>query len=311
MSHFPGIKYRSFDYHLHGTPRRRRDRDRRTYGTCVPRRLPSGSIVVAAGAGVDTLRISTAAATVLATAALFIALVAAFVPCAPATAFSHVPDESDDSFGWTCSTPFGYRSSELDMDIPREAVESSMERHVLRCGTVFVPAPVLLVDPDDQYVVRVAEHILRISEGWSDDAKARAALNFVQTAIDYCSDSDLYGCDEFWAAPVETLFMHAGDCEDTAVLLCSILGAMGLDWVLLDYPSHSAVGYGDANGYLFCETTYDSPSALDAGRRGNEPEAYGPEDVSGIRSAVNGSIAWTRDLFETNCFPIVWTIEGH
>lgn len=302
LSHFPGLKYPFQVYYLHGTPRRRRDRDRRPCGTCAPRRSPSGSIVVAAGAGVDTLRISTTAAAIFAIVLLYIPIAAAFVPASTTAAMDSIPDEPpEEGFGWRCVTPDGTFDLSLDMEIPRDAVMASMERHVLRCGTVYVPAPIGLVDPDDPYVVGIAGHIGLVTDGCGDDVKARAALNFVQTAIDYRSDAELYGCEEFWAAPVETLYLRAGDCEDTAVLLCSILGAMGLDWVMLDFPSHVAVGYGDRDGFLFCETTYDSPTALDAGRANHpdEPEVYGPEDASGIRTTINWSIAWTRDLYET------------
>jgi len=57
----------------------------------------------------------------------------------------------------------------------------------------------------------------------------------------YMSDIDL-GVPEYPKYPVETLLDQAGDCEDTAFLLASILKAAGKDVVLIRFPDHLAVG---------------------------------------------------------------------
>ncbi|MBI1214802.1 MAG: hypothetical protein GC185_03165 [Alphaproteobacteria bacterium] len=50
----------------------------------------------------------------------------------------------------------------------------------------------------------------------------------VNKKIAYVSDKDNYGCDEYWAAPAETLAKCSGDCEDFALLKYKTLREMGV-----------------------------------------------------------------------------------
>ena len=45
--------------------------------------------------------------------------------------------------------------------------------------------------------------------------------------IQYTYDSDVYGVEEYWQFPYETLNLGTGDCEDQAFLLCSLIRASG------------------------------------------------------------------------------------
>ena len=47
--------------------------------------------------------------------------------------------------------------------------------------------------------------------------------------IDYMSDENRWGTDDYWQTAEETLSMGTGDCEDFSVLLCSLLRAYGID----------------------------------------------------------------------------------
>ena len=105
-------------------------------------------------------------------------------------------------------------------------------------------------------------------------------LKFVQNAITYRFDNETMGCEEYWKFPVETLVDQTGDCEDTSVLLASIMDRLGFDVALLYYSwkedgkrlGHLSVGvnldgdYGsyvvDDNGnkYFYCETTTEGYS---------------------------------------------------
>ena len=202
-----------------------------------------------------------------------------------------IPDTPDDalqaskpcacpqSCGWVSGGV--YHSAQLE--IPEEEFASSMGSMTMRSGTVFVRSPAGLVDPGDGNVQLLAKEILRTS-GDSDYDRACAALSLVQNSVSYAEDTVLYGCTEFWAKPPETLYLGRGDCEDTAVLLCSLLKAMGLDCVLLDYEGHMAAGVlldqPHGNCYAlgdrfccYCETTY--PTAL-----GEMPSRYAGEPVT-------------------------------
>lgn len=228
------------------------------------------------------------------------------MPWTPDDAMHHALEtngDPGDSFQWR-SVPGSGRSTvhTLAMDIPVEDFERSMDRNAIRWGTLLNSSPSFLVDPGDPYVQRIAEHILGEASDLSDEGKATLALNFVQTAIRYVPDEDGYGCDEFWASPVETLYLRGGDCEDKAVLLCSIFGAMGLEWVLLDYPAHMAAGvYVGDDGYRFCEATFSDPTWIGykpSSLKGQTPELHASDDSDRIVLSVSKGFAWLRYLTE-------------
>ena len=56
-----------------------------------------------------------------------------------------------------------------------------------------------------------------------DDIRDWVAIN-----IAYKSDQQRWG-EDYWQTPEETLSYHTGDCEDFAILLCSLLRAYGID----------------------------------------------------------------------------------
>lgn len=221
---------------------------------------------------------------------------------------AHAEDLVGDSNGvyvWECPNGDGsYSMGVLQMSIPKEDFESSMSSgDVLRRSFFGISAPIQLVDPDDIHVRVVADHIERMTAGTSERNRAEAALNFVQTAIRYTSDSELYGTAEFWATPVETLYLHRGDCEDAAVLLCSILGAMGIEWALLDYVGHEAVGVyleGSENR-LYCEATGGRPTPvgwMPSELQGAVPDEYRKGDRSASADVLAGVLAGSRGLIQ-------------
>jgi hypothetical protein len=57
--------------------------------------------------------------------------------------------------------------------------------------------------------------------------------DWVATSIDYVSDEEQWDTDEYWQTPEETLNLGTGDCEDFAILLCSLLRAYGIDGELV------------------------------------------------------------------------------
>ncbi len=113
--------------------------------------------------------------------------------------------------------------------------------------------------------------------GMTDVERADYVLKFVQKITDYEDDSNLSQSGEYWKYPLETLVQRGGDCEDTSILYCSLMQAMGYQTALLIYEGynyvdeggHMAAGialdyvkggsYYTKNGlkYYYCETTSD------------------------------------------------------
>ena len=105
------------------------------------------------------------------------------------------------------------------------------------------------------------------------------ATAFVQN-LPYTTDSATSPFDEYPRYPIETLVDNGGDCEDTSILLASILNSMGYGVILIELPGHCAVGvkggdniYGTyweyaGEKYFYIETT-DSGWAI-----GEIPDEY-------------------------------------
>jgi hypothetical protein len=78
-----------------------------------------------------------------------------------------------------------------------------------------------------------------------------ALREWVAKQISYKNDQAVYGVSDYWQLPIETLERGAGDCEDHAILLCSMLRASGVP------PDEVYVAIGNIKGtdryhaYLF------------------------------------------------------------
>ena len=112
----------------------------------------------------------------------------------------------------------------------------------------------------------------------NDTNVANFILRFTQY-IEYQSDSDYMGADEYWKFPLETLYDQGGDCEDTSILFAAIAYVFK-ETYNLSYevgfqviPQH-AIGIiklsgskysTNPDGWLYCETTSKYNSATDAG----------------------------------------------
>lgn len=131
--------------------------------------------------------------------------------------------------------------------VSQEDFEKAHSQGGIRQGSPWNPAPTMLIYPDDPYIQQIASTI----EGDTDTQKADAIITWIYTHIMYESDSVLYGCSEYWAVPSEILYYMKGDCEDFAILFCSIAKALDLDVVLFDYPEHTSAGLYADNGNLY------------------------------------------------------------
>ena len=81
----------------------------------------------------------------------------------------------------------------------------------------------LFITPNEEYVQSAYNEIMDgfVLVHWF------AIRDWVGGNIGYVNDYDSHGVSEFWQLGRETLEMRTGDCEDFAILLCSLLRADG------------------------------------------------------------------------------------
>ena len=129
--------------------------------------------------------------------------------------------------------------------------------------SVYVTHPV-----DDPYIDMLVEKITNAAQtkGFTVAQTVEFAAAFVQS-LPYTVDSVTTPYDEYPRYPLETLKDNGGDCEDTSILLASIVDKMGYGTVLIRFPTHIGVGVkggenipGDyweyeGNKYYYIETT--------------------------------------------------------
>lgn len=104
--------------------------------------------------------------------------------------------------------------------------------------SVYVTHPL-----DDAYIDTLVEKMKNAAQRarYTDLQTVEFAAAFVQS-LPYTVDSVTSPYDEYPRYPAETLVDNGGDCEDTSILLASILDRMGYKVVLLNPPTHMAVG---------------------------------------------------------------------
>jgi hypothetical protein len=104
--------------------------------------------------------------------------------------------------------------------------------------------------PGNEWLTKgLADVILRDGPGlgYDDYDMVECAIVFVQS-IPYTTDADTKAKSDYPRFPIETVVDGSGDCEDHAILLAAVTHALGYDTVLLDYPTHTAVGIaGDSS----------------------------------------------------------------
>ncbi len=83
----------------------------------------------------------------------------------------------------------------------------------------------LFITPDEAHVESTYGEIM--SEGTIIPFHWMTIRDWVGANIKYDDDSSVHGIDEYWQLGKETLERGTGDCEDFAILLCSLLRADG------------------------------------------------------------------------------------
>lgn len=162
-------------------------------------------------------------------------------------------------FSWD----YEFETQNISLFIPEPLYSyySSKERYPTNDYSIYVVNPY-----DDQYVkVFTSEFdIIAVENGLSEEEKINLLISFVQD-LHYLTDDSTTSFDEYPRFPVETLVEGGGDCEDTSILMASMLRAMNFSVALVNFPNHMGVGIAtDGSGtgwnyngkkYYYLETT--------------------------------------------------------
>ena len=178
----------------------------------------------------------------------------------------------------------------LNMDIPKNLYDSYKSKTRIQTVNPDVYSLYVSHPEDDEYISYIAEAIrqMALKQGLTADQYIQSVIKFVRS-VTYSTDIQSEGYDEYPRYPIETLVEHEGDCEDSAILLASIMQASGLSPVLLITkltvtPGHAAVGVAgegspdlmyyryEGKNYTYVEAT-DSPLRI-----GEIPNRYKPDD---------------------------------
>jgi len=81
------------------------------------------------------------------------------------------------------------------------------------------------VTPKDKSVIELKDQILRDKTVLTLDWMA--LRDWVGTNVQYVSDREIHGKNDFWQFPNETIPLRTGDCEDFSLLLCALFRADG------------------------------------------------------------------------------------
>ena len=122
---------------------------------------------------------------------------------------------------------------------------------------------------NDKYVKLMCTKLLEYKGTMSDREFATFVMICVQT-IPYQYDEVSRHSEEYWKYPAETFWDGGGDCEDSSILYCTLMKAMGYETALIVFYDHAMASihfandsdnYGDEvvtlNGkrYVLVETT--------------------------------------------------------
>jgi predicted transglutaminase-like cysteine proteinase len=102
------------------------------------------------------------------------------------------------------------------------------------------------------------EELIHNDKSPSDREKLQKVNHFFNSRIQFVSDIDLWGMQDYWATPIEFLCKRAGDCEDYAIAKFFTLKAMGVAEEKLNIAYVKAIQYNIAHMVL---TYYSEPGA--------------------------------------------------
>jgi predicted transglutaminase-like cysteine proteinase len=122
---------------------------------------------------------------------------------------------------------------------------------VLSRSPVNIPQHAIkYVTPEDETIQELVHEIM--SSEWRRSYNDFDALRqWVTSNVRYKTDQSVHGVSDYWQLPVETIEYGTGDCEDIAILLCTMLRAAGIP----DNEVYVTIGRsksaGGRHAYLF------------------------------------------------------------
>jgi len=192
---------------------------------------------------------------------------------------NQIPDNNNynRSYKWNFKDKHWVLSEEIPIKVYEAYVNSRVSRIPQTNSNMLQ-----FVTPKDDIIVSVSNKLKTFAQNnrYNLINRINFILKFVQQSINYKPDNETKERLEYWRFPVETLVDQVGDCEDSSVLLASIMKALDYDVALLLYSweennkkfGHLAVGIHidnfdgeyvtDNTGkkYYYCETTSSSYS---------------------------------------------------
>jgi len=176
-----------------------------------------------------------------------------------------ITEESVTAGTFSRTYSWGYEGYNWQLTLPldNELYEKYKSRSRNRDYDLFASDPY-----DDQLIKDIAEALFSLSKahGLEKCEIPGLCISFVQS-LNYTSDFESSGYEQYPRFPYETLYENGGDCEDTSILSVAILQEMGYDAVLLELPEHMALGIKSNTGqqgrsfeyegsnYYYLETT--------------------------------------------------------
>jgi len=116
----------------------------------------------------------------------------------------------------------------------------------------YLPYGIVTSDVTSSIASQLSSEYTRIGgsvsdrQDFADFVAAFVQLNIVYppTVTGHSSDYDYYvwGTDEYWCTPMETLYHLIGDCDDNAALMCALYMELGYETAIAGKPGHAFSG---------------------------------------------------------------------
>ncbi|MCK5577071.1 MAG: hypothetical protein KAI14_02035 [Dehalococcoidales bacterium] len=156
------------------------------------------------------------------------------------------------SIGRTFDWRFGGKEFTWELNLPQSLYDYyfQLPRTPTANYSVYATHPM-----DDTYLEELVSELeaVALEEGFNPRQTAEFAISFVQS-LPYSADSVTTPFDEYPRYPIETLVDMGGDCEDSSILLASLLNMMDYNAVFLVFPGtanesgHAAIGVAGLEG---------------------------------------------------------------
>ncbi|VVB69425.1 Bacterial transglutaminase-like cysteine proteinase BTLCP [uncultured archaeon] len=106
------------------------------------------------------------------------------------------------------------------------------KRAVLGNSGVLIPTDIRewISSTESEVIIRALQEIglPEARDAGTFDLRAWRIWDFVARSVEYITDKQAFGLEDFWLFPEETLMLRKGDCEDTSFLLATLLLASGV-----------------------------------------------------------------------------------